>query len=398
MALYHCSENHYDLLVKNDSRLALLGLLAGSVDEYPKIPVSSKSSIEEWTTVKNKKRNVSKKDSRKKDGNEEQLLTEIEDNDNTSTNLDEEAKLAETKNNGFRRTGPQELPEIGSKNIKTNQCDQCMFEFQSSGILEAHRQTHRKKVNCETCAEMFEIKSDLDEHILNKHSENKELNQWNCNDCAFQANCASELMKHLKLTAHQPSKNVSDKRKVFEDYKQCYTCKMDFDGYINLMNHRKIVHPSNKKCRNFSSNSCIFGEECWYVHDAKDEPEENFDKFKCDQCGNELRGRANFMRHKKLLHPQVVPSCEKFSLSKCNRGETDCWFTHRQKEKNKNEENSWPKLPTSQPRLKTSEQPVFREVAGQAIPPDQLKQMMDMLSNLCNKVKNMEKQLEEMMN
>ena len=33
MALYHSEESHYDLLVKDDSRLAPLGLLAGAQEE-----------------------------------------------------------------------------------------------------------------------------------------------------------------------------------------------------------------------------------------------------------------------------------------------------------------------------------------------------------------------------
>ena len=67
---------------------------------------------------------------------------------------------------------------------------------------------------------------------------------------------AQTLLKHLKTTGHQPSSLV-EKRKIYSDYKECYTCKEEFDGYFNLMTHRKIVHPSQKKCRNFPSN-CKF--------------------------------------------------------------------------------------------------------------------------------------------
>ena len=34
MALYHSDDSHYDLLVEDDSRLAHLGLLAGSSPDY----------------------------------------------------------------------------------------------------------------------------------------------------------------------------------------------------------------------------------------------------------------------------------------------------------------------------------------------------------------------------
>ena len=227
------------------------------------------------------------------------------------------------------------------------------------------------------------------------------MSEWNCDDCAFQANCASELMKHLKVTSHQPSKNVSDKRKVFEDYKQCYTCKMDFDGYYNLMNHRKIVHPSSKKCKNFPRGECNFGSGCWYVHDddEKMDTEDTFDNFKCDVCEEEFKGRTNFMRHKKLSHPQNVPVCEKYSARKCPRIDQDCWFEHRPSALPDGEKTPQSRRTSaSQSYADASRKSVFREVLGQALPPDQMEKMINLISNLCNKVQSMEKRFEDLMN
>ena len=52
MALYHSSENHYDLLVKDDSRLALLGLLAGVSSDVPKNKDETKKAVvDDWKTV-----------------------------------------------------------------------------------------------------------------------------------------------------------------------------------------------------------------------------------------------------------------------------------------------------------------------------------------------------------
>ena len=57
IALYHRDETHFDLLVRDDSRLALLGLLAGSVDIEPSED-SNKNGVSEddWVTVITKKR------------------------------------------------------------------------------------------------------------------------------------------------------------------------------------------------------------------------------------------------------------------------------------------------------------------------------------------------------
>ena len=60
MALYHNDESHFDLLVKDDSRLALLGLLAGTGVEDPEIVkegVKISESNDEWTKVNYKRRN-----------------------------------------------------------------------------------------------------------------------------------------------------------------------------------------------------------------------------------------------------------------------------------------------------------------------------------------------------
>ena len=258
--------------------------------------------------------------------------------------------------------------------------------------------THKKQIYCEFCSEVFESKHSVEEHTARCHTQNENkqkiiLEEWNCDNCPFQANCASELLKHLQVSGHQPSKNVRDKRKVFENYKQCYTCKMDFDGFYNLMNHRKVVHPSNKKCRNFSIGKCTFGAECWYVHG--EETEDSSDKFKCNLCDDELKGRNSFMLHKKLLHPQNVPPCEKFREKNCSRSSKDCWFDHEAVGNNRNE-NPWPKLVPNSPRK--TEEPVFRGVPAQTMPPDQMKMMIEMMSSLCDKVENMEKRLNNLIN
>jgi hypothetical protein len=135
-------------------------------------------------------------------------------------------------------------------------------------------------------------------------------------------------MKHLKITSHQPNLRLEDKRKIFQDYKQCYTCKMDSDGFFNLMNHRKTVHPSNKKCRNFPG-SCTFGNDCWYVHNKQTEPEESENNFKCDLCKENIIGRSSFMKHRKTHHPEYVPSCDKFGEDQCSRGNQERWFDHK---------------------------------------------------------------------
>ena len=383
IALYHSFETHFDLLVKNDSRLALLGLLAGSAKEDSQGIVESDGKIvDEWHTVKNK-RSKAKNDNGKKSMADEQLLVEEENYFDGTKDLDEEITLVGFKNGGHRRAGPQESPESASNFFKMFKCVHCTSEFQSKGLLEAHIKTHDTNFTCNDCSKTFQQEVNLNEHMNKEHRED----EWNCMDCSFQGNCVSDLIKHLKLTAHQPSKTISDKRKLFRDYKQCYTCKMDFDGYFNLMNHRKAIHPSSKKCRNFPGN-CKFANNCWYVHDEQMESEEIHDNFKCDLCEVEIKGRDNFMKHKKNVHPDNIPTCDNFRKSQCTLGEKECWFEHK---------TEGPKL-DSIPSTKPSEKQVIREAFGNTFPPDQLKSMLIMIGKLFTKVENIEKRFEDLMN
>ena len=210
------------------------------------------------------------------------------------------------------------------------------------------------------------------------------VEDWNCNDCSFQANCASELLKHLKLSAHQPSKN--------NEVKQCYTCKLEFEGYFNLMNHRKISHPSSKKCRNFPGN-CQHGNQCWYVHEDKmDTGEEDAGQGKslpyttCNICQIDFQDKRNFMKHMKSTHRDVTKKCRMYDDGQCTRNTEECWFIHSPPEKNNSKQQS-------DPHHKQD----FQEPSASPFPPDQMSKLFWMVTNLCSKVQNIEKKFEDLM-
>ena len=63
MALYHCHNTHYDLLFKDDSRLAVLGFVAGSVEEehIEKVDEVRKEDNNSWVKVHHKKDKITEK-------------------------------------------------------------------------------------------------------------------------------------------------------------------------------------------------------------------------------------------------------------------------------------------------------------------------------------------------
>jgi hypothetical protein len=96
-----------------------------------------------------------------------------------------------------------------------------------------------------------------------------------------------------------------------------------------------------------------------------------------------------------LQHLQFVPSCEKFNIKQCPRSNEKCWFEHRTSDKNTDKNNPWSRnVKNSPPQTESS---VFHEVVGGTFPPDQVKLMMDMVSNLCSKMENMEKRFKDLM-
>jgi transcription elongation factor Elf1 len=199
---------------------------------------------------------------------DEKLLKEGETKEqNLDNDLDEEITLLNGKHSGHRRTDPQTYAESVKHVVRQFKCSKCTHELESQGLLDAHVKTHEhtEPYKCDICQAIFQTNIRLKTHLNAEHAE-KSLEDWSCNDCSFQANHPSELMNHLKLTTHQPSPNVTDKKKLFSDYKRCYTCNLEVDGYWNLMNHRKEAHPSNKKCRDFPDGKCRFGLKCWYIY------------------------------------------------------------------------------------------------------------------------------------
>ena len=163
---------------------------------------------------------------------------------------------------------------------------------------------------------------------------------------------------------------------------------MQFNGYFNLMEHRKNVHPSSKKCRNFPA-SCTFGEKCWYVHeqpmevDLEKDVQQNSWNFKCNVCDEEFQERICFMKHKKTEHPDSILECQNFKRGKCQRTDELCWFKH---------------TPVTKEPNTPSQDQVFQNAPPNLFPPEQFSRMLQMVDILCQKVELMEKRMQNLTN
>ena len=428
--LYHNLDSHYDLLVKEDSRLAQMGLIGNSPDAN-------------WKSFEMTK--LSRKKAQKDEKNKEDLLLEdeVKESDEKEKMVEEKC-LYNSKQSGFRRAGPQTYAECVKNGPQIFKCSKCDCELESTGLLSAHMQEHKaetnlcdkcgkifsdryqskvhaqehakgekyqcgicektfankwevethvkghvtKKNQCNICEEIFGSDLEVRAHIQSKHESNNKIDEWNCNDCPYQAMEPSELMKHLKVTKHQPSPIIKDKSKVFIDYKRCYTCNFEVDGYVNLMNHRKELHPSNKKCNKFPDGKCTRGKTCWYVHEEDlMDVDESFKKedilHKCYICGEDFTTKDQLKKHKKREHPESTQNCEKFVANKCPRNDDQCWYKHNEEQEISKEHKS---------PLNTNQD--FYEASQNMHPPDQIQELMEMMNNLRQKMEMMQKKLD----
>ena len=347
MYLYNSQETHYDLLVAENSRLAHGTLVCQEDGPWKTISRNKKNSLDEKLLVE---------DNLEKDA---EVLNELGD----------EVALLRGKENGHKRTSPQTYAEV-VKPKTTFKCTSCSSELESQGLLDAHMTSHESELSCDQCDDVFTKSSDLKAHTEREHDHASEFEcsqckekftnnsdlkthlekhstkcEWNCENCSYQAYTAVELMKHLKITSHQPSKAISNKKLLYSDYRQCYTCKLEFEGYHNLMNHRRDIHPSNKKCYLFSDGKCPRdNKKCWYVHEEQlMEVDESFKSeslhtnLACNLCKHEFDTKDALMRHKKIEHPDKVKPCTDYSEGTCVRGNENCWYGHPGHERNTNE-------------------------------------------------------------
>ena len=191
-----------------------------------------------------------------------------------------------------------------------------------------------------------------------------------------------ELKRHVERAGHRPSK-----------YKEtCYTCKKEFYGYFELMAHRNYEHPSNKVCRYFKRDECIFSsEKCWYKHTTQSENdrEKQVSEFPCQHCNETFKAKKDFMMHMKRNHISFVPKCRDFESGKCRLTNYWCWFKHEEdieKYNGKMDEST-----KNISDIAAKDDQVFCETT-EKIPPDQTSQILKMIKDLSLQMKNLQNQ------
>lgn len=161
-------------------------------------------------------------------------------------------------------------------------CDHpgCDKVFTSQFSLDRHKGKHMKITQrifpCEECDRVYNNISSLRSHVLLKHKPDVE-----CPEC------------------HQffDSKNIYRHRKTQHNFKYpCDKCNERFEGYSDLIKHKKQEHREHKICP-WCHMNLVNMKYSRYVEHLKTHTDEK--PFQCPKCGTRFQKPANLTRHER---------------------------------------------------------------------------------------------------
>ena len=93
------------------------------------------------------------------------------------------------------------------------------------------------------------------------------------------------------------------------------------------MIHRKHKHPNSvAPCRNYKNGDCTFTQEsCFWSHENKDHASQSITCYVCDQT---FTNKVQVMNHRKISHPSCIEPCIKYMKGECPFQSKFCWFKH----------------------------------------------------------------------
>ena len=323
LVLYHEKDNHFDLIISNDSELVNFGSLSHRFKINLKSCSKDESNISmaevlqstefEIDALKAKVADQNKSiDSIKKEYSkcEKDLREKVEEAEKLKIELNDlkkimnlQKQLEDDKANMNKKSEEIETNmEIESRSehfiIGTFKCDKCSFETNTKSTLESH------------------VKSQHLTHVQVKQN-------FKCDECNFTSIGYNQLKAHLELH-HQSSGNGQLEIK-------CRICNVAFNDKRSLMKHRKEEHLATVSvCKKYVTGTCPFtASACWWRHEEKKDDQLNLSCYICDK---KYESRSELMSHRKKYHIETVPQCSQFVKGICKFQPQFCWFQHCNKD------------------------------------------------------------------
>ena len=213
-------------------------------------------------------------------------------------------------------------------------CNECEYPAEDIFDLGEHMfEIHSSRYDaeaedgftCDICADRFMNNLDLNGHNQKHHRDSgcKDSIQ-SCDFCAESFPSEDILTEHITKN-HMNEAISSDPPKSFA----CKFCEEAFEISSELMKHKKRLHTEHVSiCWNFDEGLCPYEDSlCWFIHEKADA---NIQKFnsKCNICDIAFKTRPEHLKHRKLIHLDLVPVCKNIKEGTCHYGETKCWFKH----------------------------------------------------------------------
>ena len=140
-----------------------------------------------------------------------------------------------------------------------------------------------------------------------------------CEECSFQTDNERRLESHIRET-HRIT---------------CFTCQDTFKTFSEMIEHRRLNHPSTKICSNFPN--CERGDRCLYRHEGvinnvgtpDNQTQAPAGHITCRICLSEFYDKNEMMVHRKSDHLDKVGMCKNIEAGlKCRKGPMHCWYRH----------------------------------------------------------------------
>ena len=382
MVLFHENDCHFNLVIDNNSDLATQGSISTRLNVVmfendrkiekegveDDVKTANQNLKKELKICKQNKKNIETKyeecvkELKIKTEEAEKLRSEINDL-RMIINLSE--KLEQQESDRVAKEKKEVKRHISMNHTKDNNHE--LSSLKMSALNQQNsKSTGRKEVKylkCEKCIFKTTSKFRLEEHnnlIHIQHRVENEDDEFNCKQCDFQTTSESNLKKHFVLK--HTLKGLKPDEEIV-----CRNCGEKFIGKRNLMNHRKESHRhAVALCKNYQDGKCPYNsEKCWWNHCQKSTLDEETDVVACYNCDEKFKSKSDMMMHRKSKHEELVHACFNFLESNCRLQDSFCWFLHKEKDLETDEDKS------KNNKKFTSEQEnsVFWKVSGNKEPP-----------------------------
>ena len=218
--------------------------------------------------------------------------------------------------------------EVAQQVAQEGAREEVQEEARQEVALQDSRERERSRQGAPTPAPRSFIQQQGAENsqVTLKEQEHREeaLHWWDSNECSFQAEEEFRLVRHI-IEAHRIT---------------CYTCKDTFISFSEMIEHRRVNHPSTKKCNTFPE--CVNGDRCLYTHEGSVVSSEKVKahssqshgeevKFTCRTCQGDFNDKHEMMVHRKREHLNIVGLCKNIAAGiNCRKGPENCWYRHDQ--------------------------------------------------------------------